>query len=150
MYIEHRDPRFESLCGNFDEDRFAKAYSFLYNEELPAEYKRLQKMSKTQKNHADAEKTQEHLKWIDRQLKSEEARRKRTLKITEQKKIEKEAVKQGKRPFYVKKSEMRRQELIEKYNQLKASGKLETYMAKRRKKNAAKDHRYVPYRRTAD
>lgn len=30
---------------------------------------------------------------------------------------------------------------------LQASGKLEKFVEKRRQKNAAKDHRYVPYRR---
>jgi ribosomal RNA-processing protein 36 len=50
----------------------------------------------------------------------------------------------GKRPFYLKKSEKKRLELVAKYEALKASGGLEKYMAKRRKKNAAKDHRYLP------
>ncbi len=50
----------------------------------------------------------------------------------------------GKKPFYLKKSDKRRAELLQKYEELKKGGKLENYMAKRRKKNAAKDHRYVP------
>jgi len=29
-----------------------------------------------------------------------------------------------------------------------ASGKLDSFIEKRRKKNAAKDHRYMPYRRS--
>ena len=31
-----------------------------------------------------------------------------------------------------------------RYEELKKAGKLEQYLAKRRRKNAAKDHRYVP------
>jgi ribosomal RNA-processing protein 36 len=54
------------------------------------------------------------------------------------------AVREGKRPFYLKKSEQRRLELLARYEELQASGKLEQYMAKRRKRNAAKDHRYLP------
>ena len=50
----------------------------------------------------------------------------------------------GKRPFYPKRSEQRKQELLARYQELKTSGKLEAYMAKRRRRNAAKDHRYVP------
>ena len=57
---------------------------------------------------------------------------------------EKEAVKGGKKPFFLKKSEKKKQELIRKYQELKASGGLEKAMAKRRRKNAAKDHRLVP------
>jgi ribosomal RNA-processing protein 36 len=57
---------------------------------------------------------------------------------------EKQAVAAGKAPFYLKKSEVKKRELLAKYEELKDSGGLEKFMAKRRKKNAAKDHRYVP------
>jgi ribosomal RNA-processing protein 36 len=50
----------------------------------------------------------------------------------------------GKNPYFLKKSEKRKMELVAKYEELKASGGLDKYMAKRRKKNAAKDHRYLP------
>ncbi|CAN6557246.1 unnamed protein product [Malus baccata var. baccata] len=45
-----------------------------------------------------------------------------------------------------KKAEIRKKRLVEKYKQLKASGKLEAFIEKRSRKNAAKDHRYMPYR----
>ena len=32
-----RDPRFDSLSGTLDTDRFRKRYAFLYDEQLPAE-----------------------------------------------------------------------------------------------------------------
>lgn len=57
---------------------------------------------------------------------------------------EKAAVAAGKKPFFLKKSEKRKRELLAKYEELKSAGQLDKYMAKRRKKNAAKDHRYVP------
>ena len=53
-------------------------------------------------------------------------------------------MKAGKRPFFMKKSEKKKQELVRKYHELKASGGLEKAMAKKRRKNASKDHRYVP------
>ena len=65
-------------------------------------------------------------------------------------KKEKEAVKEGKKVYFPKRSEKKRQELVRKYEELKASGRLERAMAKRRKKNAAKDHRYMPSARKAD
>jgi ribosomal RNA-processing protein 36 len=46
-----------------------------------------------------------YAKWKDTQLKEEEKRRKRAEKESEMKKKEKEAVKQGKKPFYMKKCE---------------------------------------------
>ena len=57
---------------------------------------------------------------------------------------EREAVKAGKRPFFLKKSEKKKQELIRKYQELKATGRLEKAIAKRRKKNAQKDRRHMP------
>lgn len=53
-------------------------------------------------------------------------------------------MKAGKKPFFVKKSERKRQELVQRYQELKASGKLQKAIEKRRKKNAQKDHRYIP------
>ena len=34
---ESRDPRFDSLSGTLDNDRFRMRYAFLYDEQLPAE-----------------------------------------------------------------------------------------------------------------
>ncbi len=59
-------------------------------------------------------------------------------------KKEREAVKSGKGVYFQKRSEKKRQELIMRYQELKATGRLEKVMAKRQKKNAAKDHRYLP------
>lgn len=142
-----RDPRFESLCGNFEEGRFRKKYSFIFDEELPKEREKLQKMLKSSEDPKAVGEIEKHLSWIDNQLRKVQDGKKHSSKLSEHKKKEKEAVKKGKRPFYLKKSELRKQELTEKYDSLKASGKLEAFLSKRRRKNAAKDHRYVPYRR---
>lgn len=142
-----KDPRFESLCGSYDESRFKKSYCFLYEEELPAERKRLQKLLDKDKSTGANEVVHRHISWIDSQLKEEQHRRKKAERSMQQRTNEKEAVAKGKKPFYPKKSELRKQELLEKYDELKASGKLDKFLAKRRRKNAAKDHRYVPYRR---
>lgn len=55
-----------------------------------------------------------------------------------------EAIKQGNKPYYPKKSEKNRQELVRRYEFLKATGKVEKTIAKKAKKNAAKDHRFLP------
>lgn len=60
---------------------------------------------------------------------------------------ERELVKAGKKPFYQKQSDKRKAEMLRKYNELEATGQLEKFMAKRRKKNAAKDHRLLPSKR---
>ncbi|CAB4031946.1 ribosomal RNA processing 36 homolog, partial [Paramuricea clavata] len=56
-------------------------------------------------------------------------------------------IKQGKRPFYLKKSERKKLELAEKYKTLKGSKKLDQYMNKKRKKNAMKQRKRLPKER---
>ncbi|PQQ15146.1 ribosomal RNA processing protein 36 homolog [Prunus yedoensis var. nudiflora] len=142
-----RDPRFESLCGTLDVDGFRKRYDFLFANELPAEREELQKQVKKSKDPEVIEELKKRISWIDKQLKSESAKRTEAAILAEHKQKEREAAKQGKQPFFSKKSEIRKKRLMEKYKQLKGSGKLEAFIEKRRRKNAAKDHRYMPYRR---
>nr|GMD57157.1 ribosomal RNA processing protein 36 homolog [Ipomoea batatas] len=88
--------------------------------------------------------------WIDKQLKSASTRNTEKVILSEHKKIQREAAKQGKQPYYLKKSEIRQRKIIEKYKELKGSGKLEAFIEKKRRKNASKDHRYLPYRRSEE
>lgn len=145
-----RDPRFETLCGTFDQDGFRNRYNFLFDENLPAEKKKLQMMIKKSRDPKAKEDLQKNIAWIDNKIKSAPASSKNleTWILSEHKKIEREAARKGKMPFYLKKGEIRERKLVQKYNELKSSGKLESFIDKRRKKNAAKDHRYMPYRRS--
>lgn len=142
-----RDPRFESLCGNLDVDGFRKRYDFLYENNLPAEREEVKKQLKKTKDPKAIAELKQRISWIDKQLKFQSAKSTDSKILSEHKKKEREAAKHGKKPFYLKESEVRKQRLIEQYNTLKASGKLDSFLEKRRKKNAAKDHRYMPYRR---
>lgn len=144
------DPRFETLCGNLDVGGFRKRYDFLYENNLPAEREELKKKLKKTNDPDDINNLKHHITWIDKQLKFESRKHTDAAILAEHKKKEREAVKHGKQPYYLKKSEIRKQRLIEKYNNLKASGKLDSFIEKRRRKNASKDHRYMPYRRPGD
>ncbi|CAN8293953.1 unnamed protein product [Cochlearia groenlandica] len=144
-----RDPRFDSLGGTVDLDRFRKRYNFFFEEKLPVEREELKKQLKKTKDPEEVDKLKSELGYVEKMLKYEPStQNKGTTILTEHKKKEREAAKEGKKPYYLKKSEIRKQELIEKYNTLKESGKLSSFLDKRRKKNATKDHRYMPYRRT--
>lgn len=145
-----RDPRFESLCGELNPEGFRKRYNFLYEVELPAEKEKLQKLIKKSKDANVIEKLKNHVSWIDKQLKSAPRRTAESQIISEHIKKEREAAKQGKRPYYLKQSEIRQRKLIKKYDDLKAQGKLESFIEKRRHKNASKDHRFMPYRRPSE
>ncbi|XP_039114735.1 rRNA biogenesis protein rrp36-like isoform X1 [Dioscorea cayenensis subsp. rotundata] len=143
-----RDPRFESLCGTLDRNGFHKRYDFLFQVELPAEKEKLHKLIKKERDPTVIKELKEHLCWIDKQLQSAQQKKVGSRVLSEHIKKEKEAAKQGKRPYYLKKSEIRQGELVKKYEDLKAAGKLDSFIEKRRKRNALKDIRYMPYRRT--
>lgn len=84
-------------------------------------------------------------------LKQAERERERQERVREFKRRERELVKQGKKPFYLKKSDERKLHLIADYEDLKKKGKLEKVIEKRRQRQASKDHRLMPHdRRDAD
>ncbi|XP_011072158.1 ribosomal RNA processing protein 36 homolog [Sesamum indicum] len=145
-----RDPRFESLCGNLDVDGFKKRYNFLYENILPAEKEELKKQMKKAKDPEAIKELKYRMARVDKELKSAVTKRTEKDILAEHKKKEREAAKKGKQPYYLKKSELRKQKLVEKYKELKDSGKLEAFIERKRRKNAAKDHRYMPYRRPAE
>ncbi|XP_065858187.1 uncharacterized protein [Euphorbia lathyris] len=144
-----RDPRFESLSGELDVDGFRKRYDFLFKNNLPAEKEALKQQLKKSKDQKAIDQLKQRISWIDRQLKYKSSKQGDGAILTEHVRKEREAAKQGKQPFYLKKSEIRKQRLVKEYNKLKGSGKLESFIEKRRRKNASKDHRYVPYRRSS-
>lgn len=145
-----RDPRFESLSGQVDVERFKKRYNFLYEDNLPVEKEELKKQMRKSNDPEEISELKSRISWIDKQLKSGGMKNTEREILAEHKKKEREAVKQGKKPYYLKKSEIRKRELTEKYKKLKASGKLEAYIEKKRRKNASKDHRFLPYRRPGE
>ncbi|KAL1198164.1 hypothetical protein V5N11_035841 [Cardamine amara subsp. amara] len=146
-----RDPRFDSLGGQVDLEGFRKRYNFFFEEKLPVEKQELRKQLKKAKNPEEVNELRNQLTYVEKMLKYEPSTKNKGAAIlTEHKKREREAAKEGKRPYYLKKSEIRKQTLIEKFNTLKETGKLESYVQKQRKKNATKDHRYMPYRRDAE
>eukprot|EP01134_Creolimax_fragrantissima_P004966 CFRG4966T1 len=141
-----RDPRFDDLSGTYNSDLWQKAYGFI-DEYRAEELAQLQVELRKEKDLSKREEIQsliEKMKQADNQKRREQARS--ALKSMARK-SEAKAVAQGKVPFYLKKSEQKRLDLVAKFNHLKDKGELDKYLEKRRKKNTSKDHRYVPYQR---
>uniref|UniRef100_A0A8C6Z311 rRNA biogenesis protein RRP36 n=1 Tax=Nothoprocta perdicaria TaxID=30464 RepID=A0A8C6Z311_NOTPE len=117
-----RDPRFDDLSGEYNPEIFLKTYGFLDS------------IKKREK-----EMVQKQLK----KCRNSQAVLTGGLELS-LKRQQRELAQQGKKPFYLKKSEKRKLELAEKYAELKRSGKLESFLSKKRKRNAIKDKRRLP------
>uniref|UniRef100_A0A3B5M4D6 rRNA biogenesis protein RRP36 n=1 Tax=Xiphophorus couchianus TaxID=32473 RepID=A0A3B5M4D6_9TELE len=113
-----RDPRFDSLSGEYKPEIFEKTYKFINDIK-----------------HREKENNQERARLI------QEQQRERELQF---KKQQRERASLGERPFFLKKSEKKKLQLAEKYQELKKSGKLENFLSKKRKRNAGKDRRKLP------
>jgi ribosomal RNA-processing protein 36 len=142
---EARDPRFDSLtAGRHDEAAFKKRYAFLYEETLPAERRALQAELKKARGAGARAALQARLSRVAQSLKDEERRQRAAAADAALRARERAAVAGGKRPFHLKASEKKKAALVARYEELREGGGLEKFMEKRRRKNAAKDHRYVP------
>ncbi|XP_040891378.1 ribosomal RNA processing protein 36 homolog [Toxotes jaculatrix] len=139
-----RDPRFDDLSGEYEPEIFQKTYRFI-NDIKQREREVVQKqLKRTKKSHQRKEKLQFLLKRMENQeraRKSQEQQRERELQFKRQ---QREQANQGTRPFFLKKSEKKKLQLAEKYQELKKSGKLENFLSKKRKRNAVKDRRKLP------
>ncbi|KAF0475970.1 DUF947-domain-containing protein [Gigaspora margarita] len=145
---KRRDPRFDDLSGKFNEDLFEKSYNFL-NEYKRSEIEEIKKSINKEKDPEEKQKLQQLLNKLQSRIAHENnLKRKKELK-RERKKKEHELIAQGKTPFYIKKSEEKKLELVDKFKTFQKSDSkvLDKVIEKRRKKNASKEHKYIPFKR---
>ncbi|KAJ9082955.1 hypothetical protein DSO57_1039525 [Entomophthora muscae] len=124
-----RDPRFDHFCGKFNEDLFKKSYHFVED----VKKQELEDLKHTIKKTKDASAAKNLQNKLDREL-----TRMRSEKDTEA---------QGEETFYLKKSALRQIELTEKFNEAKGKSNFDKVLEKRRKRNATKEHKLVPFKR---
>ncbi|NWR62298.1 RRP36 protein, partial [Bucorvus abyssinicus] len=141
--VVHRDPRFDNLSGEYKPEIFMKTYSFL-DSIKNQEKEMIQKQLKKCQNMKQKEKLQQLLNRMTQQEQAQKKQQKLREKEMSLKRQQRELAKQGKKPFFLKKSEKRKLELAKKYAELKRSGKLESFLNKKRKRNANKDKRRLP------
>jgi ribosomal RNA-processing protein 36 len=98
-----RDPRFESVCGNFNEHLFNKSYAFLddyRSDEINILKKELQK----EKDPEEKEKLTRALNLLQQQVALKKKKEMEKAKKAEWKKNEQKLIiEKNKKPFYLKK-----------------------------------------------
>ncbi|KAK7469612.1 hypothetical protein BaRGS_00036341 [Batillaria attramentaria] len=120
-----RDPRFDDISGEFRQDIFERDFSFI-DDIKSLEKKKVQKQLKKERREEKKEKL------------------KRLLNKMDWKKKEKAMVKEGKAPYFLKKSDKTKLELAEKFKTLKQKGQVKQFIQKKRKRNSAKDRKKLP------
>ncbi|KFM69992.1 Ribosomal RNA processing protein 36-like protein, partial [Stegodyphus mimosarum] len=129
-----RDPRFDDLSGTFNRGHFEENYSFI-NDIKKREKEELQKELE---NVGDDHKRKKQILYLLQRIKNQEkAKKMEEKKEAEEKQLRDEimeAAKAGKKPYIPKNSEIKKKKLVESFQMLKKSGKLEKYLERKRKK----------------
>lgn len=142
---KRRDPRFDQMSGKLNQDLFEKSYGFLDKYKQDEEQMLKAQMLK-EKDPEEKLKLQNVLmRMVSVRTADTESKRKQAIK-RDRKRTEQELIKQGKQPFYLKKSDQKKLELIDKFKQL-GDKNVDKILEKRRKRNATKDHKKVPFKR---
>lgn len=138
-----RDPRFDDLSGELNMEMFERSYKFV-DDMKKAEKQKIVKALGKEKNP----QRKDELQKLSSRLEEDE---KRKVSIEERRKRDKAwkssqttSVVNGKKAYFLKKSDRRKLELAEKFRALKSSGQLDSYLAKKRKRNAAKERKRLP------
>ncbi|XP_014467840.1 PREDICTED: uncharacterized protein LOC106740889 [Dinoponera quadriceps] len=137
--VKTRDPRFDSLCGKFDEKAFKRSYGFISNlreNDLNALKKELKQAEKDPKM---TKKIKYLIQRLENQLREEKKLKEKKEKEQQEKKELIESIKRGEKPVFKKKSEKKALDLVSQYEELKESGKLKKHIKRLWKKNIRKD-----------
>lgn len=137
-----RDPRFGPLGGPVDDAALAKKYSFI-NDYQDSEMAELKAAIKKSKNEDDKAVLKRKLLSMESKKKARENKEREQAVVREHRKKEKEAIAQGKNPFYLKKSEQKKQALVNKFDSMKSKDR-ERLIERRRKKVSQKEKKNMP------
>ncbi|XP_036908903.1 kelch domain-containing protein 3 isoform X3 [Sturnira hondurensis] len=138
-----RDPRFDDLSGEYNPEVFDKTYQFL--DDIRAKEKELvKKQLKKHRSGEEHEKLQLLLQRMEQQEMAQQERKRQQELHLALKQERRAQAQQGHRPYFLKKSEQRQLALAEKFKELKRSKKLDSFLSRKRRRNAGKDRRHLP------
>ncbi|KAK6350723.1 rRNA biogenesis protein rrp36 [Orbilia javanica] len=145
-----RDPRFDQTgqSGAVNMDKIAKNYDFL-DDYRDSEIKALRQEAAKEKNPIRKQELESTLKSLESKRDARKRRLEHDKILAEHKKKEREAIKQGKKPFYLKKSEQKKLVLTTQFANM-GEKQRSRVIEKKRKKIASKEKKRMPWsRRTA-
>ncbi|RUS78549.1 hypothetical protein EGW08_013692 [Elysia chlorotica] len=133
-----RDPRFDDLSGEYNEKIFKTTYGFISDVKLKEKAK-LKKLITQTKGKDKKIQLKQLYNRMEQQEASEKKKAKAEAMEKEWKKQELDKIKEGKKPFFMKKSQKKALIAEELRKEAEESGSLQKSLAKRSKKLAAKE-----------
>lgn len=104
----------------------------------------MKKQLKKHRSGQEQEKLQQLLQRMEQQERAQQERKRQQELRLALKQEQRARAQQGQRPYFLKKSEQRQLVLAEKFKELKRSKKLESFLSRKRRRNAGKDRRHLP------
>jgi len=133
-----RDPRFDDLSGEYDEQIFKHNYDFISDIRIK-EKDELKKLIYKEKETGKRSQMKKLLKRMEQQEADEKKKEEKDKREKERKKEELQKVKEGKKPYFLKKGEKRALDEMEHKKELEKSGKLQKYIERKSKKQKVKE-----------
>ncbi|KAJ5109819.1 rRNA biogenesis protein rrp36 [Penicillium argentinense] len=147
-----RDPRFDAaVMGHSGSGRYSavtdKKYAFL-DEYRESELKELKAQLAKTKNYEQKEALKRQIRSATDQMKTRNNQKRERELIAEHKKREKQLIREGKKsnPYYLKKSDLKKQVLEKKYEEMGSRDRAKA-LERRRKKIASKERKDMPMER---
>ncbi|KAK3709562.1 rRNA biogenesis protein rrp36 [Vermiconidia calcicola] len=144
-----RDPRFDAIQqrsahpGNSE-----KAYSFLRDYQK-TEIGELKSAIKQTKNEDEKATLKRKVISMENRIKSHEAKDRQQEIVRQHRKEEKDMVEQGKKPFFLKKKEVKERALVEKFKGMKGKDR-EKLIEKRKRKEGQREKKRMPEMRRVE
>lgn len=138
--LVHRDPRFDPKCGDFDRDEFKERFNFV-NAMKVQEATQLKEESRSCKDPEEKARMKLLAQRLENQAREEQQRREaKEQKAADIKQIQSNRA-EGRSVTYESQKKRKILNLVDKFRELKETGKLQKHIEKRRKKKTAKDRK---------
>lgn len=132
------DPRFREECGDVDHIGIVKNYSFLQkNREM--EIAQINKTLADSNAQVDREALKRKKQSLQDQYKTNDGKLKDIEERINWHREERQRILEGKKPFWLDKKAMREKKHAQKMKELEESGRMNKYLIKKGKKQAARD-----------
>lgn len=142
-HAKRRDPRFDSaVAGSVDRGLWQDRFSHVIKQR-EEELEQLHKALRSTKSDAEKDRLRRAVTILKQQVRTQEESARKLEARRERKRTERDLVAAGKKPYFLKKSDERMLDMLDKYSRLKEQGKLQKFINKKRKRNVERDRRHM-------